>query len=127
MLNIKKALNQKIISILLTAVFFFNSFAYGIDLTQKSSLRVPVLSDSEKSIARFRATLGIAESTKTEDDSSFEPREDLTWKPSPVEESVYACWQALVAGNKEKMKQLLKKLIRSNPALVKYRFAENLR
>jgi len=42
--------------------------------------------------------------------------------PSPVEETVYECWQALVAGDKGRVNQILKDLAQSTPTLVKHRF-----
>ena len=42
MLNFKKALNLKILSICIAVLFLFQNLSYGIDISNKSNLRVPI-------------------------------------------------------------------------------------
>jgi len=45
-----------------------------------------------------------------------------TWQPSPVEKTVYECWRALVAGDENRVRQILEDFAQSTPVLVKHRF-----
>ncbi|MDP2911591.1 MAG: hypothetical protein Q8N76_04600 [Candidatus Omnitrophota bacterium] len=58
MLNFKKVLNSKIISIITVISFLFNSAAFGIDINSKSSLRVPLSLNSGLMTRRFFMAAG---------------------------------------------------------------------
>ncbi|MBU1147268.1 MAG: hypothetical protein KKD11_02855 [Candidatus Omnitrophica bacterium] len=48
--------------------------------------------------------------------------ESSDWKPSPVEKTVYECWQAIVSRDDEKVKQILESLKEGTLPLENFRF-----
>ena len=59
MLKFRKAFNSKIISLVVAITFFVTSSAYGIDLSNKSHLRIPIgIDDDRTNWALYRAFYG---------------------------------------------------------------------